>query len=132
MATAFTNGPREGSDAETYNLQELQATASLQNANGSQQLPNGDLSIHAHHGGLSTLREELGRNAYPAPLVPLIDRFVDEPRKLDVAIIGGGLSGIVAAILLRAKVPNIELTIYEKNKDFVSFAIGHLNALSRI
>jgi len=59
----------------------------------------------------------------PTPLYPqskfeLVDRFIDDPRPLRVAVIGGGLSGILAGILLPAKVPNIQLTIYEKNKDF--------------
>ena len=129
MAAAFANGSREDRDAETRQLQELQAITSFQNASESQKLNNGDLTIHAHHGTLPTLREETARKAYPAPLIPLVDRFIDEPRKLDVAIIGGGLSGIVAVILLRAKVPNIEPTIYEKNKDFVSFAMDHLGVL---
>jgi cation diffusion facilitator CzcD-associated flavoprotein CzcO len=59
----------------------------------------------------------------PSPLYPvskfdLIDRFIDDPRPLRVAVIGGGLSGVLAGILFPAKVPNIQLTIYEKNKDF--------------
>lgn len=60
------------------------------------------------------------KNPYELPSVPLIDRFIDEPRSLRVAVIGGGLAGILAGILLPAKVPGIELTIIEKNKDFVS------------
>ncbi|UNI18436.1 hypothetical protein JDV02_004705 [Purpureocillium takamizusanense] len=49
--------------------------------------------------------------------VAVIDRFIDEPRQLRVAVIGGGLSGIVAGILLPIKVPGIDLTIFEKNTD---------------
>lgn len=52
--------------------------------------------------------------------IDLVERFIDEPRALRVAVIGGGLTGITAGILLPAKVPGIQLTIYEKNKDFVS------------
>ncbi|TLD14901.1 hypothetical protein PspLS_10795 [Pyricularia sp. CBS 133598] len=55
---------------------------------------------------------------YPEAKISLVDRFIDEPRPLRVAVIGGGLTGILAGILLPAKVPNIQLTIYEKNKDF--------------
>lgn len=51
--------------------------------------------------------------------VSLVDRFIDEPRPLRVAVVGGGLSGVLAGILLPAKVPGIQLTIYEKNADFV-------------
>ncbi|KAG5984173.1 hypothetical protein E4U55_005785 [Claviceps digitariae] len=50
--------------------------------------------------------------------VPLVNRFIDEPRALRVAVIGGGLAGILAGILLPAKVPGIQLEIFEKNKDF--------------
>lgn len=58
--------------------------------------------------------------SYPKSRLTLIDRFIDQPRELRVAVIGGGLSGILAGILLPAKVPNIKLTIYEKNHDLVS------------
>ncbi|KAJ3493612.1 hypothetical protein NLG97_g4625 [Lecanicillium saksenae] len=47
----------------------------------------------------------------------IVDRYIDEPRPLKVAVIGGGLAGILAGILLPAKVPGIQLTIYEKNED---------------
>jgi hypothetical protein len=57
---------------------------------------------------------------YPKSRIELLDRFIDEPRPLKVAVIGGGLAGILAGILLPAKVPNIKLTIYEKNHDLVS------------
>lgn len=36
-----------------------------------------------------------------------------------VAVIGAGLTGITAGILLKAKVPQIDLTIIEKNADVV-------------
>ncbi|KND89154.1 putative sterigmatocystin biosynthesis monooxygenase stcW [Tolypocladium ophioglossoides CBS 100239] len=54
----------------------------------------------------------------PTSGVSLIDRFIDEPRPLRVAVIGGGLAGILAGILLPVKVPGIDLTIYEKNHEF--------------
>ncbi|KAK4187657.1 hypothetical protein QBC35DRAFT_515335 [Podospora australis] len=56
--------------------------------------------------------------SYPKSRISLVDRFIDQPRALRVAVIGGGLAGITAGILLPAKVPNIQLTIYEKNHDF--------------
>jgi predicted NAD/FAD-binding protein len=37
-----------------------------------------------------------------------------------VGIVGAGISGISAGVLLPAKVPGIDLTIYEKNNDVVS------------
>ncbi|KAM0741397.1 hypothetical protein ACQRIT_004254 [Beauveria bassiana] len=48
----------------------------------------------------------------------IVDRYIDEPRPLKVAVIGGGLAGILAGVLLPTKVPGIQLTIYEKNRDF--------------
>ncbi|GME64886.1 Flavin-containing monooxygenase [Neofusicoccum parvum] len=45
------------------------------------------------------------------------DRLIDDVRKLKVAIIGTGLSGVIAASLLPAKVPGIQLTLFEKNAD---------------
>ncbi|CAJ2513112.1 Uu.00g012310.m01.CDS01 [Anthostomella pinea] len=47
----------------------------------------------------------------------LVDRYIDEPRKLRVVVIGAGIAGVVAGVLLPAKVPDIELTILEKNAD---------------
>lgn len=38
-----------------------------------------------------------------------------------VAVIGAGLTGITAGVLLPIKVPGIQLKIYEKNKDVVSY-----------
>ncbi|KAJ6788791.1 hypothetical protein PWT90_07606 [Aphanocladium album] len=54
----------------------------------------------------------------PATPLDIVDRYIDEPRPLKVAVIGGGLAGILAGILLPVKVPGIQLTIYEKNEDF--------------
>lgn len=45
---------------------------------------------------------------------------VDQVRKLRVVVIGAGLSGLLAGILLPAKVPGIELKIFEKNPAVVS------------
>ncbi|KAJ3493928.1 hypothetical protein NLG97_g4411 [Lecanicillium saksenae] len=49
--------------------------------------------------------------------VSLVDRFVDDVRPLRLAIIGGGVAGILAGILLPAKVEHLSLTIFEKNAD---------------
>jgi len=42
---------------------------------------------------------------------------IDNVRSLNVAVIGAGLAGINAGILLPAKVPGIRLMIFEKNQD---------------
>lgn len=57
---------------------------------------------------------------YPKSKISLTERFIDEPRPLRVAVIGGGIAGILAGILLPVKVPNIDLVIYEKSQDVVS------------
>ncbi|PKS11164.1 hypothetical protein jhhlp_002925 [Lomentospora prolificans] len=57
------------------------------------------------------------KSVYDGPLLKLVDRHADEPRELRVAVVGAGLSGILAGILLPPKVPGIKLTIFEKNAD---------------
>jgi len=74
----------------------------------------------APKGSANTYTYDGANPNYPKSRISLVDRFIDEPRSLRVAVIGGGLSGITAGVLLPAKVPNIKLTIYEKNHDFVS------------
>ncbi|KAJ4298153.1 hypothetical protein N0V90_006052 [Kalmusia sp. IMI 367209] len=55
---------------------------------------------------------------YPVSRLQLDTRHhIDNVRTLKVAVIGAGLSGINAGILLPAKVPGIDLTIFEKNHD---------------
>lgn len=64
-------------------------------------------------------RPELPIN-YPVSTLRLDpNRFIDDVRPLKVAVVGAGLSGINAGILLPAKVPGIQLTILEKNRDVV-------------
>lgn len=55
----------------------------------------------------------------PTPYVhPLIsERSIDAPRPLKVIYIGAGVSGIVGAILFPQYVPDVCLTIYDKNAD---------------
>ena len=67
----------------------------------------------------SSLNAIVGSPNYPKSRINLEDRFIDEPRKLRVAVIGGGLAGVLAGILFPIKVPNIDLIIYEKNSDVV-------------
>lgn len=57
---------------------------------------------------------------YPASDFKLENRPLDDVRSLRVAVVGAGLSGVLAGILLPVKVPGIELTIFEKNSDVVS------------
>ena len=46
----------------------------------------------------------------------LAARSVDESRLLKVAVIGAGISGLLAGIEF-SKLPNLQLQIYEKNSD---------------
>lgn len=62
----------------------------------------------------------------------LEDHPIDELRKLKVVVIGAGLSGILAGILLPAKVPGIELKIFEKNPAVVSLQAYKIEALATI
>ncbi|KAL4967067.1 flavin-containing monooxygenase [Aspergillus stella-maris] len=52
---------------------------------------------------------------YFSPIIS--ERAVKQPRPLKVIYIGAGISGILAAIKFREAVPNIDLTIYEKNPE---------------
>lgn len=70
--------------------------------------PNHNLN-HTH-------RHDLILPAYP----------IDEPAgparpPLSVGIVGAGMAGVLAAILLPAKVPGVEVQVYEKNGDVVRF-----------
>lgn len=57
---------------------------------------------------------------YPQSTLQLENHPIDQVRNLRVAVIGAGLAGITAGVLLPAKVPGIKLKIYEKNSDVVS------------
>lgn len=64
--------------------------------------------------------------SYPKVGFELEDRYIDEPRSLRVVVIGAGLTGITAGVLLPRKVLGIQLTIFEKNADVVSLTIASL------
>lgn len=57
---------------------------------------------------------------YPISTLRLPDHHIDDIRSLRVVVIGAGIAGITAGILLPAKVPKIQLTILEKNEEVVS------------
>ena len=58
--------------------------------------------------------------SYPVSKLQLDpNRFIDDVRPLKVAVVGAGLAGINAGIILPAKVPGVKLTILEKNRDVV-------------
>lgn len=45
------------------------------------------------------------------------ERSIDEARPLRVLIIGSGLSGIIASVRFRQRIPNLDLCVYERNAD---------------
>lgn len=61
--------------------------------------------------------EDSGRR----PAFRLEEHPIDQIRPIKVGVIGGGLSGITAGILLPAKLPGLDLRIYDKNADLVRY-----------
>lgn len=55
------------------------------------------------------------------PFLAIEEHPIDEIRPLEVIVIGAGIAGISAGILLPRKVPGIKLTILERHSDVVSF-----------
>ncbi|KAE8440550.1 hypothetical protein EG329_007243 [Mollisiaceae sp. DMI_Dod_QoI] len=53
----------------------------------------------------------------PRTQFKLEDHPIDSDRSIRVAVIGAGIAGVTAGVLLPIKVPGIDLQIYEKNKD---------------
>ena len=51
----------------------------------------------------------------------LEQRPIDVPRSLKAIVVGAGISGINAAILLPAKVPGLDLRIFERDTDLVCY-----------
>lgn len=54
------------------------------------------------------------------PQFELEEHPVDQVRDIKVGVIGAGLSGVLAGALLPAKLPGLDLRIYDKNPDVVS------------
>lgn len=48
---------------------------------------------------------------------PLVEQPIGEGRRLRVATIGAGFSGINVAINLRETVPNVDLVVYDRADD---------------
>ncbi len=73
--------------------------------------------LHAELQPVSKPRAPL-RTIFPA--LELEDHPIDDTPSLKAIVVGAGISGINAGILLPIKVPGIELVIYEKASDIVS------------
>lgn len=74
----------------------------------------------------STLEEIKSNATSPKPQFELEEHPVDQVRPIKVGIIGAGLSGITAGILLPAKLPGLDLRIWDKNADVVGSYIRFL------
>lgn len=81
----------------------------------------GSITVDSEHGEVKP-NPEIRTNGpsdqsykYFTPFIS--ERSVDEARPLKVIYIGAGISGILAAIKFREAVPNLDLTIYEKNSE---------------
>ncbi|KAK2741708.1 hypothetical protein FQN55_008207 [Onygenales sp. PD_40] len=75
-----------------------------------------DLKANVTTEAKQTAAESKERNNAKAEF-ELEDHPIDQVRDITVGIIGAGISGISAGILLPAKVPGLDLRIYEKNTD---------------
>ena len=85
----------------------------------SSTVANGVASPEVVKDAIRPLLKQPESSKYPEAKFELEDRYIDEPRSLRVVVIGAGLTGVTAGVLLPAKVPGIKLTIFEKNADVV-------------
>ncbi|OJJ00880.1 hypothetical protein ASPVEDRAFT_127510 [Aspergillus versicolor CBS 583.65] len=81
------------------------------NFNGEGKLP----AVSATETSDEEINETLPRTIHP-PLI-LENHPVDERLPLKAIVVGAGITGITAGILLPAKVPGLNLTIYERHSD---------------
>jgi hypothetical protein len=61
------------------------------------------------------------------PPLQLEEHPIDEARPLKAIVVGAGMSGIIAGILLPKKVPGLELQIIERNSNAVSLTWSSLS-----
>lgn len=64
-------------------------------------------------------RNGAASNHVQKPSFELEDHPIDRVRSIKVGIIGAGIAGITAGILLPAKLPGLDLRIYDKNPEAV-------------
>lgn len=114
-ASAKTNGETVFSSVQNGENSETELPTSIDG-----NIVNGTDASGSHETKLGQPSRFNTVGSYPESDLKLEDRFIDDFRPLRVAVIGAGLSGILSGILLPAKLPNVQLTIFEKNKDVVS------------
>ncbi|KAK5992773.1 FAD-binding monooxygenase aflW [Cladobotryum mycophilum] len=86
-------------------------------AAGSKPSQASEQDISSWKDGRVDLPSAAKSHKYHVQPTKLVNRFIDEPREIRVAVIGAGLAGVSAGILLPAKVPGIKLTIFDKNAE---------------
>ncbi|KAL4814647.1 hypothetical protein BDW67DRAFT_192052 [Aspergillus spinulosporus] len=81
-----------------------------------------ELPIHARDpaqvpASIPAVSTETNSKSTTRPAFQIEEHPVDQVRPIKVGVIGGGLSGITAGILLPVKLPGLDLRIYDKNAD---------------
>lgn len=66
------------------------------------------------------VEDSVGEEQPAKPAFELEEHSIDQVRPIKVGLIGAGLTGITAGVLLPNKVPGLDLRIYDKNADVVS------------
>lgn len=91
-------------------------------------LLNGHTQSHAPVGGSTDIKGpatttviEKAEEVAPQgrPVFEIEEHPIDEVRNIKVGVIGAGIAGITAGILLPAKLPGLDLRIFDKNADVV-------------
>ena len=82
------------------------------------------LPIHVHDpaqvpASTPAVSTETNSKSTIRPAFQIEEHPIDQVRPIKVGVIGGGLSGITAGILLPVKLPGLNLQIYDKNSDLV-------------
>jgi hypothetical protein len=57
------------------------------------------------------------------PQFELEEHPIDQVRPIKVGVIGAGLAGVTAGVILPAKLPGLDLRIWDKNSDVVCFVL---------
>lgn len=74
----------------------------------------------SHANGTKETSADSNETSFPPQPFNVENHTIEYVRPLKVIVIGTGLSGILAGILLPPKVPSIDLKILEKNEEVVS------------
>ena len=66
------------------------------------------------------------------PAFEIEEHPIDQVRPIKVGVIGAGLAGVNAGILLPAKLPGLDLRIYDKNADVVCYVANSKRGLESL